>query len=909
MPEGTSFSVLQVVTVPPKDEYTAEVVVLVTSLGARRKAFNSSRRAVDLLDIKGVPYRIVDLASRECLEGESKAIAQAAVHCVSLVKEGGEPILPQIFIDGKYIGTDVELQELEDEEQLTALLTRVSEISNTPPQRKKSVRWEGDSSSGPGASDRCEFQISSSDACRDAPSIPHEHEQLLWFGMPQHSDQDESSDDEVSQLMWKGGKEGNTSFDAEATDTGCSADVLVDSGSSLCGTETFSERFRYPLQSSEQALLERAERAEREVERLRNELRSVHQDLKHGQQALLRRSFWSEALSTELTQQLEDCCKQQQQALKRADEAATELEASRQALQKKAQDASTFSEQLAEELSSCKEAKDADGLVQRFMLGMTNMVLFNDAPPHVCSFEGNASNGEKSVTRADLDLAALQMQAKVRSLRERRKIADDAETIQKQLRTMSERFKRELKASRQSQLGLLKRATDAEAQVQKLSRDRAARSQRGSGWGPDRGDRDFVLLERFREAELRAERSEREAQQLSEELGSYGEAHRQALDRAEAVERENDLLQWDLSIAQRALQRRTYWCETLCEELARELEESFEDNAQALHRAEEATRALETSQQTLRTRAKDAEDFSAKLAKELQLAHQDTMFSDAALDIESDVLVHRFMTGISSMVGLSPGEDGLLKMFANRFKNVPNIMSDTQFSFREVDDVRRFLISPETYVSSTKQFSFSREEGDLRSSSGTNSMSVSAGDAAPEARGERVSNDTPNFGRSLASAERRLREISQLAGSDSGHDVGRLISESPSQSRDGSCSPAAFLFLTPRSVISSTVSSTDDLSCTGSTNSSGAIPLPVPSHIAWRRMPLPSDLATRTAQVMTAAKGPWAGRDERPDDSTEIVTQYSGSGSDESDGEEAVVPAKEFRRTVSWMARPWALGV
>ena len=78
MPEGTSFSVLQVVTVPPKDEYTAEVVVLVTSLGARRKAFNSSRRAVDLLDIKGVPYRIVDLASRECLEGESKAIAQAS---------------------------------------------------------------------------------------------------------------------------------------------------------------------------------------------------------------------------------------------------------------------------------------------------------------------------------------------------------------------------------------------------------------------------------------------------------------------------------------------------------------------------------------------------------------------------------------------------------------------------------------------------------------------------------------------------------------------------------------------------------------------------------------------------------------------------------------------------------------
>ena len=42
------------VRVQPEVKYVAEVVVLVTSLGAKRTEFNAGKRARDLLEVKGV---------------------------------------------------------------------------------------------------------------------------------------------------------------------------------------------------------------------------------------------------------------------------------------------------------------------------------------------------------------------------------------------------------------------------------------------------------------------------------------------------------------------------------------------------------------------------------------------------------------------------------------------------------------------------------------------------------------------------------------------------------------------------------------------------------------------------------------------------------------------------------------
>ena len=48
------------VRVCPLTDYVAEVVVLVTTLGAKRTEFNAGRRVRDLLEIKRVHHKIID---------------------------------------------------------------------------------------------------------------------------------------------------------------------------------------------------------------------------------------------------------------------------------------------------------------------------------------------------------------------------------------------------------------------------------------------------------------------------------------------------------------------------------------------------------------------------------------------------------------------------------------------------------------------------------------------------------------------------------------------------------------------------------------------------------------------------------------------------------------------------------
>ncbi len=48
------------VKVRPDEEYTAEVVILITTLGTKRTEYNAGKKARDLLEIKRVHHKIVD---------------------------------------------------------------------------------------------------------------------------------------------------------------------------------------------------------------------------------------------------------------------------------------------------------------------------------------------------------------------------------------------------------------------------------------------------------------------------------------------------------------------------------------------------------------------------------------------------------------------------------------------------------------------------------------------------------------------------------------------------------------------------------------------------------------------------------------------------------------------------------
>merc|ERR1712232_1530432 len=89
---------------------------------------------------------------------------------------------------------------------------------------------------------------------------------------------------------------------------------------------------------------------------------------------------------------------------------------------------------------------------------------------------------------------------------------------------------------------------------------------------------------------------------------------------------------------------------------------------------------------------------------EVQQVYQDgTVFDAAVLDIGEAVLIQKFMAGIANMAAFSreigiPTEAGLPHAFGNAFKNVPALVSDISFTFKEVEDVKKFLDDPEAYA-------------------------------------------------------------------------------------------------------------------------------------------------------------------------------------------------------------------
>eukprot|EP00933_Yihiella_yeosuensis_P010091 TRINITY_DN11634_c0_g1_i1.p1 TRINITY_DN11634_c0_g1~~TRINITY_DN11634_c0_g1_i1.p1 ORF type:complete len:339 (+),score=85.05 TRINITY_DN11634_c0_g1_i1:85-1101(+) len=128
------------IRVAPDTRYTAEVVVLLTTLGAKRTEFNAGKRARDLLEIKKVHHKIIDFNrdARQAGTGEAENLAIQKLMEKGKLQTGDNKdlSLPQIFIDGIYIGDATELQGLEDDQLLDSILVREACVKCNDKKRK-----------------------------------------------------------------------------------------------------------------------------------------------------------------------------------------------------------------------------------------------------------------------------------------------------------------------------------------------------------------------------------------------------------------------------------------------------------------------------------------------------------------------------------------------------------------------------------------------------------------------------------------------------------------------------------------------------------------------------------------------------------------------------------------------------
>merc|ERR1712232_1144630 len=89
---------------------------------------------------------------------------------------------------------------------------------------------------------------------------------------------------------------------------------------------------------------------------------------------------------------------------------------------------------------------------------------------------------------------------------------------------------------------------------------------------------------------------------------------------------------------------------------------------------------------------------------EVEQVYQDgSVFDAAVLDIKDDVLITKFLSGVANMAAFSrelgiPTEAGLPHMFGDAFKNMAALIADADFTFKEVEDVKKFLEDPEAFA-------------------------------------------------------------------------------------------------------------------------------------------------------------------------------------------------------------------
>merc|ERR1711908_150019 len=66
-------------------------------------------------------------------------------------------------------------------------------------------------------------------------------------------------------------------------------------------------------------------------------------------------------------------------------------------------------------------------------------------------------------------------------------------------------------------------------------------------------------------------------------------------------------------------------------------------------------------------------------------------------------LIGKFLAGVNNMAAFSrevgiPTEAGLPHAFGNAFKNVAALIGETAFTFKEVEEVKKFLADPDAYA-------------------------------------------------------------------------------------------------------------------------------------------------------------------------------------------------------------------
>jgi len=79
------------------------------------------------------------------------------------------------------------------------------------------------------------------------------------------------------------------------------------------------------------------------------------------------------------------------------------------------------------------------------------------------------------------------------------------------------------------------------------------------------------------------------------------------------------------------------------------------------------------------------------------------VFSAAVLDISDAVLIGKFLNGVNNMAAFSreigiPTAAGLPHAFGNAFKNVASLIADVAFTFKEVEEVKKFFENPDAYA-------------------------------------------------------------------------------------------------------------------------------------------------------------------------------------------------------------------
>jgi large subunit ribosomal protein LP0 len=92
---------------------------------------------------------------------------------------------------------------------------------------------------------------------------------------------------------------------------------------------------------------------------------------------------------------------------------------------------------------------------------------------------------------------------------------------------------------------------------------------------------------------------------------------------------------------------------------------------------------------------------------EIDQVFQDaSLFPAAVLEINDSVLIGKFFNGVNNMAAFSrelgiPTEAGLSHMIGNAFRNVASLVADADFTFKEVETVKKFLADPTAFAAAS----------------------------------------------------------------------------------------------------------------------------------------------------------------------------------------------------------------